>query len=253
MRQCLIFTRKELSEHARTWKLLILATVFVLFGIMSPATAKYTPELLKALGNGIVVNLPPVTVTDSYLQFFKNLNSMGVIILLLVFAGLVVDEKAKGSAAIILTKDLSRPSFVLAKFAAAALLWTIIYAAGALVCQGYALWLFPGESASNLLVSFASYWLYGLLLISFTTLASAAAKSHGIATLGAFAGWGLLLLSMIPPSVAHWSPAALGSLNLQVITGSVPSGDLLGPAIIGVALIGLSLGAAAWSLSKQEL
>lgn len=253
MRSCMIFMGKELREHMRSYRFLILGVVFVLFGIMSPATAKYTPELLKAFGGGIVLNLPPVTVLDSYVQFFKNMNSMGVIILLLVFAGTVAGEKSKGSASLILTKNLSRPAFLLAKYLAAALLWSVVYVAGALVCQAYALWLFPGEPAGNLLMSFAAYWLYGLLLLAFALLASTAARSHGTATLGAFAGWGLLMLSMVPVKIAQYSPAVLGSVNVQVITGAMAAGDLLVPSLIAVALIVLSLGLASWTLSRQEL
>lgn len=255
MRQYLIFTGKEMQEHVRSYRLLILGLVFVLFGIMSPATAKLTPEILKMVGGdtGFTIVLPPVTVMDSYVQFFKNMNSIGVIILLLVFAGTVVDEKVKGSASLILTKNLSRPAFVLAKFTAAALLWTAIYAAAALVCQGYTMWLFPGESANNLFAGFASYWLYGLLLLAFTVLASTAAKGHGLATLGAFAGWGLMLVSMIPAKVAAISPAALGTVNLQVIAGMMPVQDLLIPILAAVALAALALGGAAWAITRQEL
>ena len=255
MRSCLIFTGKEIKEHIRSYRLLILGIVFIIFGIMSPATAKYTPEILKIVSgsSGISIALPPVTVMDSYLQFFKNLDSMGVIILLLVFAGTIADEKVKGSASLILTKNITRPSFVLAKFAGAALLWTVVYIAGALVCQAYVLWLFPGEATGNLLPSFAAYWLYSLVLLAFTLLASALARSHGIATLGAFAGWGLLLLSMIPAKLAGYSPAALGTVNVQIITGGMHAGELLVPAILAIALICLSLGCAAWSLSRQEL
>jgi ABC-2 type transport system permease protein len=253
MKSCLIFTGKEISEHIRSYRLVILGIVFIIFGIMSPATAKYTPELLKSLGNGIVLNMPPVTAMDSYMQFFKNMNSIGVIILLLVFAGLVADEKVKGSASLILTKNLSRPAFLLAKYVAAALLWTVVYTAGALVCQGYTLWFFPNSPVPDLFAGFALYWLYGLLLMAFTILSSAVAKSHGLATLGAFAGWGLLLVSMIPAKIAQYSPAALGSVNLQVISGAAKSGDLLIPVVLAVSLILLSLLGAAWSLSQQEL
>jgi ABC-2 type transport system permease protein len=249
----LVFLGKEMREHMRSYRLLILAAVFVLFGIMSPATAKYMPELLEAFGGGIVLNLPPVTVTDSYTQFFKNMNGIGVIILLLVFAGTVAGEKVKGPASLILTKNLSRPGFLLAKYAGAALLWTLIYAAGALACQAYALWLFPGESAGHLLLSFSAYWLYGLLLLAFTVLASAAASSHGMAAIGAFAGWGLLMLSMVPLKTAKYSPAALGAYNVEVVTGAVTAGGLLVPALLAAALIALSLGLASWLLSKQEL
>lgn len=253
MRACMIFLGKELREHMRSYRLPVLAAVFVIFGMMSPATARYMPELLKAFGNGIVLNLPPVSFTDSYLQFFKNLSSMGDIILLLVFAGMVAAEKSKGSAPLILTKSLSRASFVLAKYMGAALVWTAIYLAGALVCQGYTIWLFPGSHADNLLAAFAAYWLYGLMLLALTVLASAVAKSQGMAALGAFAGWGLLLVSMIPSGAAKVSPAALSSMNLQVILGSMPAGDLLIPALVAVGVIGVSLGAAVYSMMKQEM
>ncbi len=255
MRSFLIFTGKEFTEHIRSKRLLILGLVFILFGIMSPAAAKFMPEILKMAGNdtGVIIQMNPPTVLDSYLQFFKNMNSIAVIVLLLVFAGLVVDEKAKGTASILLTKNLSRPAFVLAKYTASAALWTITYSVAALVCQGYTLWLFPSESAGQLLISFAAYWLYGLLLLALTTLASTAAKSHGLATLGAFAAWGLLMLSMIPARAAAISPAALGSVNLQVIAGIMPTSDLLVPAIAATALIALALCGASWAITRQEL
>ncbi len=46
--------RKELLEQWRTYKLLIVAAVLVVFGLISPLLAKLTPELLKA-----VPNMPP--------------------------------------------------------------------------------------------------------------------------------------------------------------------------------------------------
>jgi ABC-2 type transport system permease protein len=253
MNAFIVFFKKEVKEHIRSYRLLILGIVFVIFGMMSPATARFMPELMKSLGNGIEIKMPPVTVLDSYLQFFKNINSMGIIILLLMFAGLVVDEKTKGSAATILTKHISRTAFLMAKYAAAALLWTVVYWAGALVCQGYTLWLFPDGSASNLVIAFGAYWVFGLLLLAFTLFASAAMPSHGLATLGAFVGWGVLIVSMIPARIAEYSPAVLGSNNLQMITGTLGTDDLLWPLAIAVVLIAALLYGGASLLKKQEL
>jgi hypothetical protein len=58
---------------------------------------------------------------------------------------------------------------------------------------------------------------------------------------------------MVPPQVAKFSPAALGSANLAVILGAVPTGDLLVPALLAVTFILLSLGGAVLALSRQEL
>ena len=253
MNAFIVFFKKEIKEHFRSYRLLILGIVFVLFGIMSPATAKFTPELLQMLGNGIEIKLPPVTVADSYMQFFKNINSMGIIVLLLMFAGMVADEKTKGTAALILTKNISRTAFLLAKYAAAALLWTVVYVAGALTCQGYTLWLFPDVSASNLVISFGAYWVFGLALLAFTEFSSAVMPGHGLATLGAFIGWGILVLSMLPAKIAVYSPAVLGSNNLQLITGTAQASSLLWPLVIAVAMIGLLLGGAVYLMNRQEL
>jgi ABC-2 type transport system permease protein len=255
MKAFMIFLGKEMREHIRSNKLWILGAVFIFFGILSPATARFMPDILKLMGNssGVVVTLPPVSVTDSYAQFFKNMSGVGVIIVLLVFAGSVSGEKAKGSASLILTKNLSKTSYLLSKYTGAALLWTCIYAAGALVCFGYTLWLFPGESAGNVLASFAAFWLYGLLLLAFTLLASAAAGGFGLSALGAFAGWGVLMISMAPQKIAKYTPAALGAVNVQLIRGDVPVGNLLIPALIAVALSCLALCCGACILSRQEL
>ena len=82
------------------------------------------------------------SVTDSYVQFFKNMNGMGVIILLLVFSGMVSMKKRKAPR-LDTDEEPFAAGFLLAKYAGAAVLWTAVYAVGALACQAYALWLFP--------------------------------------------------------------------------------------------------------------
>ena len=39
-----VFFKKELMESVRTYKLLIMLTIFLVFGIMNPLTAKLTPD-----------------------------------------------------------------------------------------------------------------------------------------------------------------------------------------------------------------
>ena len=47
MRAYLAFTKKEFTESFRTYKLVIMLAVFLLFGIMNPLFAKLTPALLE--------------------------------------------------------------------------------------------------------------------------------------------------------------------------------------------------------------
>ena len=42
MRAYLAFTKKELFELTKTYKLLLIVTVFLIFGFMNPVVAKFT-------------------------------------------------------------------------------------------------------------------------------------------------------------------------------------------------------------------
>ena len=170
-----------------------------------------------------------------------------------MFSGMVADEKTKGSASLILTKNLSRATFLLAKYAGAVCLWTVVYLIGVLTFLYYTFWLFPGERADHVLVSLVAYWVFGLVILAFILFSSAVMPGHGLATLGAFAGWGVLLLSMLPDRIAKVSPAALGSSNLLLITGAAGTGSLVWPLVIALALIGFLLSAAIWIMGNQEM
>ena len=45
MRTYLSFTKKEFTENWRTFKLMIMLVVFLIFGLMSPLMAKLTPNI----------------------------------------------------------------------------------------------------------------------------------------------------------------------------------------------------------------
>ena len=47
MKQLAAFTQKEFLELFRTGRFLILAIIFLLFGIMNPAIAKLTPWMME--------------------------------------------------------------------------------------------------------------------------------------------------------------------------------------------------------------
>ena len=54
------FFKKEWLENLHNHRLLILAALFLIFGITNAPLAKYTPELLAALADGFTLNVAPV-------------------------------------------------------------------------------------------------------------------------------------------------------------------------------------------------
>ena len=117
MRAYLAFTKKELFELTKTYKLLLIVTVFLIFGFMNPVVAKFTPDLMESLmEEGIKISLPEPTIFDSWTQFFKNTTQMGLIILVIIFSGLISNELSKGTLINMLTKGLSRKTVVSWRF-----------------------------------------------------------------------------------------------------------------------------------------
>ena len=125
--------KKEFYEQYRTYRTLIAVIILLLLGLSAPIITKLTPELLKSLGGGITVILPPQTATDALNAYLKNMTQLPALILILLAMGCVADERTHGTAVTVLTKPVPRTVFVLAKFVSYAVLFliaTMLAAAG---------------------------------------------------------------------------------------------------------------------------
>ncbi|TVQ21685.1 MAG: ABC transporter permease, partial [Spirochaetaceae bacterium] len=74
-----ILVQKDLREQMRNSQLLIAVVMGVFFGILSPLTARYMPELIAFLGadQGMEIILPEPGVIDALQQFVSNLSQIG--------------------------------------------------------------------------------------------------------------------------------------------------------------------------------
>ena len=235
MRNYIAFTKKELLESVRTYKLLIMLIVFFVFGIMSPLAAKMMPEILKtAMPEGMTVTLPVPAAIDSWAQFFKNVSQMGLIVLMIVFSGVLGTELSKGTLINLLTKGLARRTVILSKFTGMAIIWTISYAAAFIVTLGYTVYLFPNEGVSNLLFSVFCLWLFGVFLLSVLIFASALVKSNYGALLISGAVIVALMICNITPDLHSYNPFSLASDNVALLTKAVEASSLSYAAVISI-------------------
>ena len=131
MTSFLALIKKEAIEQIRTRKLIILAFVFLIFGIMNPIIAKMTPWLLDVLSDslaesGMIIEQATVTSLDAWVQFYKNI-PMCLIVFVLLESGILTSEIKSSAIVLSLTKGLRRSKVILSKSIILASLWTVCY------------------------------------------------------------------------------------------------------------------------------
>lgn len=233
MKNFVAFLKKELLESVRTYKLLIILTVFFVFGMMSPLTAKLLPEILSSfMPEGIKITIIEPTAVDAWAQFFKNISQLGLFMTVILFSGILSTELSKGTLINMLTKGLSRSAVILSKFTSMAIIWTLSYTAAFIITWGYAIYLFPGDIVSNLLLSVFCLWLFGLFLLSLLLLGATLTKSNYGCLLLTGAVIGVLMFCNIVPNVQKYSPISLAAFNVSLLTNAVAASELLWPIVI---------------------
>ncbi len=118
MKGFLVLLRKELKEQWRTFRMPVVGAIFLAVGIASPLLAKYTPEMIEQFAGDIEVVLPTPVAKDAIDQLVGNLGLVAIFAAILLAMGSVAGEKERGTAALVLTKPVTRPAFLMAKFAA---------------------------------------------------------------------------------------------------------------------------------------
>ena len=245
---------KEFREQWRTWKMLVFLAVFLITGIISPVLAKYTPELLKMVPNlpaGLADFIPAPTVADSVVQYLKNTEQFGILLVILLTMGVVAQEKERGTAAILLTKPVSRSAVILAKWLAG---MTIVLAGllvGGLACFAYTVVLFEP-------LPFGAFWVMNLLLfvylgvyLTVALMASTLARSQAIAAAGAFGGLIVLIILGSLPRLSDYMPGQLVTWSSSLVL----KGDSTAWPALGVAagIIVLALVIACLRFEREEI
>lgn len=250
-----VFLRKELREAARANRLLVVGVLFVALGIISPLTAKYTPELIKALGasqGGVQIIAPAPVIADAIAQYLKNVAGTGTIIALLLPMGMVANEKERGTAAFVLTKPISREAFLGAKLVALLAALSLGVALASLATWVYTAILFAplpvGGFIACALLTLLSILVYGML----TFLGSVIARSQLVAVGIGLAGWVVISLFGIIPNVAQYTPAGLLEPASALALGKSPA-HLAASVVTNLALIAVLVVAAWLAFRRQEL
>ena len=250
-----VFLKKEIMETLRTTKIIILPALFLFFAILSPLSAKYMNSILAMVGEqqGMIIQLPDPTFIQSYEQFFKNLYFMMIVVTILVFAGIITEEKSKGTAILVLTKCLSRTGFITGKLIAAVSLFTLFYAAATAICVYYTALLFPEFINTGVITALLLYWVFGILMITLTLFSSVLCKSLTTAAVGGFLSYAVISAAAALPKIGKYTPGALQTLSVELARGDKTLTDAVPAVAIAVVMSAAAVMAGMVIFNKQEI
>ena len=202
---------KELTQQWRSRRALVVGVVFLVFGMGSPLLARFTPEMLHMIPGAepFADLIPTPTTSDALGQYIKNLTQFGFILAVLLGMGAVAGERERGTAALILSKPLPRWAFIMAKFAAQALVYLLAFGLAALGAAYYTSLLFEPLAFGPFMFGNLLLWVWLLTFASVTLLGSSLAPSTGVAAGIGFGGAVALLLAGSIPRYGALAPAGL--------------------------------------------
>ena len=244
--------RKELLEQWRTFRLPAIGLVFLLLGLASPLLAKYLPQIVEQFAGDIEIRVPTPTSKDAIDQIIKNLAQTGPIAAILLGMGAIASEKQRGTAALVLTKPVTRSAFILAKFLG---LMATLGTGVVLGCAAgylYTAVLFEPPPIGG-------YVLFTLLILvsitvyaALTFLASTVLKSPLPAAGAGLAAFAVTAAMAAVPGLGKFMPVGLYAPARGLALGSSAE-DVLLPVIVNLLVVAFALTISGISFSRQSL
>jgi len=260
---------KELRQAWRTKRVLSVWAVFLIFGMISPLLAKFTPEILGSLeGAEMFAELiPKPTAFDAMSQYIKNITQFGFLLAVLLGMGAVVGEKERGVAAMILSKPMARGTFITSKFSAQGLIYLAGFILAGIGAYYYTLVLFGTPEFTSFILLNLLLWLWLMPFVGLSLLGSTLGKSTVAAGgIGVLLSVALMLVGslpqitpLLPGGLVGWATQAgqqSSGVQLAAEAANPLSGALAvpgGTAAAAVVVVVMALVLAVGIFEQQEL
>lgn len=216
MRNISIMLKVELLEAVRNIKFIWLTIFFTILGVTQPLIDKYMEVILKQFGGveGIMIdpNAPEPQANEVLLATFSGqFNQIGLIVLIISFMGMIVNEKNSGVQGFIFTRPVSSLEYISSKLFGNWFISMVCISIGAFVSYFYTIYLFGYYSIAKFLLFLVFYSLWIFFIVSIAALFSTLIKSP------LFIGVATILLSIVL--------LLLGNIN-ETLSLFLPSGVL---------------------------
>lgn len=239
MRELNAFIKKEWHEAVASYRVAILVILFILFGIVNVFTAKYTPEIISyVVSEEFAKAMPTPSLIDAWLQFYKNIGQMGIIVAVILFSGTLTNEYNHGTLTLLVTKGLTRWKILVAKFFMNTAVFTIAYLLGILVTFVYGKIYFKSIELPHIELGLIILWVFMLFLLLLVNLGSVLLKSNYLVLLFVGSINVVLMVLNFIPDIKKYNPITLFTCGTPLLQGSLEVTDVL-PAIYVVIGIGI--------------
>ena len=181
---------------------------------------------------GMLINLPEITALDSWLQFYKNVPQMGLIVFILLFSTMMSKEIEKGTLVILLTKGLHRSTVITTKFFMALCYWTLAITLSFTITYAYTAYYWDQSQLQHLLFAASCLYVFGILLLAVTLWGNTVFSSSYGGILVTLIGVISLFIITIFPKASSWNPLELMTAAPLLLTGEIIPSDLWIPYVI---------------------
>ncbi len=254
MNVILALIKKEIIESYRTHKFISLIVLFLFIGFMSPLTAKFTPLILKSIAKeNINISAAKPSEIDSWIQFFKNINQVGMFGLAIVLSTQLANEFQRGTIVNLLSKGLPRYQIILSKLIHNAITWVIVYLGSFFLAYVYTNYLFGiSFPAKNIMLASLLPLIFGLFLITIEILGGII-TGNAIGTLIFVSGSIVIqFILSIKVEIVKYMPIALLGKPINLVRG-IGFNDYTTPIIATSIIIVFSTILSVFLINRKQI
>lgn len=255
--QWITLFEKEMLENWRNKKWIWVPLVIMLLSVIDPLSSYYMPQIIDSVGGmpeDMAIEMPDYSPPDVIMMTLSQLNSLGVLVLVLTTMGTISSERKSGVSELILVKPVSYKNYITSKWVSSVLLVWLSLFLGLCISWYYINLLFGTVAFMDLLKVVFFYGLWFVFIVSLSIFYNTWVRSFGIvAFLTIFT---IVLVSVLPSIFGEklaWIPSNLNEYVYQMLaTGSIPT-DLYMTAIVTLVLCALLLIGSVYVFKTKEL
>jgi ABC-2 type transport system permease protein len=245
--------RLEWLRMVRSPRGLVLACVYLFFGVVGPLMAKYLPEIAKLTSSEVKIIIPAPKPADGVANYIDQASQTGLIVLVVVVAGALAFDAHRGLAVFYRTRVPGPFALIWPRFVVGAAAGVVAYLLGTGVAWYETTLVLGRLPADQVLLGVACEAVFVIFAVA--VVAAAASVGRGtLATVGLAIGVLLVALPLagVVPAVHPWLPSTLmtapaGLLTTTAIDGYVKS--IVTSLLATVALLAIAV----WQSRRREV